>query len=176
MISTATLIALAAAAACTDLRWHRIPNALTYPGTLTGLLISGLEPGGIGWSDGAAGFFVCGAVMATAFVCFPNLGGGDVKLLAMCGAFAGVEAGIKILLWTFILAALFVVVRLIWKLGAVRVAAWLTREAWHAVLWRQRSVRAAEQQELLSAPLSLAPSCLMAVLLVKSGVVENWLM
>ncbi len=40
--------------------------------------------------------------MLVLFVFF-RIGGGDVKLLAMLGAFLGLEQGIETLLWTFVL-------------------------------------------------------------------------
>ena len=47
--------------------------------------------------------------MLVCFVCF-QIGGGEVKLIAMIGAFVGPEFGVQVLLWTLVLGALSAIV------------------------------------------------------------------
>jgi prepilin peptidase CpaA len=80
-----------------DLRSARIPNWLTYSGLLMAL---GLRFGVLGWSglkNGAAGMLVAGVIFFVFFV-IGAMGGGDVKLMASVGAWAGSERVIAILL------------------------------------------------------------------------------
>src|SRR5438270_468124 len=74
--------------------------------------LSGLE-------DSLKGFAVCGGLMLVCFVFF-GIGGGDVKLIAMMGAFLGFYRGVEALLWTFVLGAAAGLAILIWRVGLWR--------------------------------------------------------
>lgn len=123
MFAFAVLVALLLAASVTDVRSHWISNWLTYPGILTGLL---LNAGGLGWlglgwpglQTALVGFLACGGLMLVAFVFF-EIGGGDVKLVAMIGAFLGLESGIEVVLWTFSLGFVLGIAVIIWQIGVV---------------------------------------------------------
>jgi prepilin peptidase CpaA len=91
---TIALVAFVMAAAWSDVQTRRIPNSLTVPGFVLALGLRAV------WSvqSGSADPFLSGvAAFAIAFlVSFPlfairGLGGGDVKLLAMAGAYLGLE-------------------------------------------------------------------------------------
>ena len=92
----AALIFLAGLLAITwiDLDHQIIPDVLSLPGIVVGLLMS-LAPGGIGWKDGLAGTVVGGGLFVLIIVGSaliigqPGMGVGDVKLGAMIGAFLG---------------------------------------------------------------------------------------
>jgi Flp pilus assembly protein protease CpaA len=128
MVATAVMFALVFVATVTDLRQHRIYNWTTYPGIAIAIGLSGLSDSlgsrtlaEIGIGQSLLGLLVCGALMLVCFVLF-EIGGGDVKLLAMTGAFLGPEFGIQVLLWTFVLGGLAAVAILIRKLGALNFA------------------------------------------------------
>lgn len=120
MLLWAALLALLAVAACTDLKWQKIPNWLTYPGILLGLGLRGWLGGWPAAEDGIRGLVICGGIMLLCFVMF-QLGGGDLKLVAMMGAFLGWERGIEALLWTFVLGGVLGVAWLIWQIGVFRI-------------------------------------------------------
>jgi Flp pilus assembly protein protease CpaA len=64
------------------------------------------------------GLLACGGMMLVCYVFFPGgVGGGDIKLLAMVGAFLGVMAGLEVMLWTFVLAACMALIVLVWRYG-----------------------------------------------------------
>jgi len=74
---------------------HKIlPDVLTLPGIAVGWLVSFL-PGGISWSDSLIGLIAGGGslyLVATVYARITGregLGGGDIKLLAMIGAWMG---------------------------------------------------------------------------------------
>jgi prepilin peptidase CpaA len=74
--------------AAIDYRTKRIPNWLTVPGALAGLVYSALFPGGIGILWSLAGFAVGLSLLLVPWL----LGGGgmgDVKMLAALGAWLG---------------------------------------------------------------------------------------
>ncbi len=124
MVAYALLLIFLLIAAATDLRKQSIYNWTTYPGMLAGVLVNALGQGslGQGWDaiqSSIAGFTICGSVMLLCYVLFP-MGGGDVKLMAMIGAFLGPYRGIEALLWTFVLGSIMAVAYLIWTTGIIK--------------------------------------------------------
>ena len=129
MLTTFLIFALLAIALWTDLRSNKIYNWNTYSGIGLAIIIGAINSywtegetmrkilGPIQLGDAALGLFACGAILIVCYV-FLNfnggIGGGDVKLLAMLGAFFGFEKGIEVLLWTFILAAAIGIIMLLW--------------------------------------------------------------
>jgi prepilin peptidase CpaA len=187
---TILLLALTAIAVGTDIRRHKIYNWTTYPGILAAFALnacgdlllrldyvseSRLES--LGWISlwqSAGGFLLCGLLMLACFVFF-RIGGGDVKLMAMLGAFLGPYQGLESLLWTFILGGCAGAILLIWRVGAWRLIARVFRQ----IVWSLRifgwSPLSDEERVELQSPLFLAPSALAAVIVVKCGA-ASWLM
>ena len=91
MISTQVFLVavglFVALAALTDLRMHRIPNYLTVPAALSGLIYHTLAPTGWGLWVSLAGFGVGFALLLPWLVGGGSMG--DVKLLAALGAWLG---------------------------------------------------------------------------------------
>lgn len=103
--------ALLAAAVCSDLKSRRISNKLVLAGIFAGCLLNIVLPEGNGFLSalpGAAGIGAALAGLATGFcLMLPMyllraLGAGDVKLMAMVGAFLGPDAMLRVVLATFI--------------------------------------------------------------------------
>jgi len=96
---------MAIVAAVTDLREHRIPNWLTYPGILAGFICRGALLGWTGWKGGLAtalfGCLLAGGIMFVFFM-VRAMGAGDVKIVAAIGAFVGPRVAVTVLLATAI--------------------------------------------------------------------------
>ena len=154
MIAVGVLLVLLCVAAWTDFRSHTIYNWNCYPGIISGLL---LNSAGLGITEpGFDGLW---------FVFF-QMGGGDVKLLAMIGSFLGLQSGIEALLWTFSLGFVFGISAIIWRYGVV---ALLRRGVEHAAaVLKARSWIPLHRDEKkpLEQGLFLAPSALIAVCIV----------
>jgi prepilin peptidase CpaA len=102
------LCCLLALAVWNDLRTRRIPNSLVFGGAVLGLLLNSALPagdglfiqvfGGIGFLQALAGLGV-GLLLLLPMYAMRALGAGDVKLMAMIGAFVGpgTVAGITLL-------------------------------------------------------------------------------
>lgn len=80
--------ALAAVACWFDVRTRRIPNWLTFPAALGGLLATTVAHGGPGTVASAAGFLLGLALFFPIFY-LKGLGAGDVKLMGALGAWLG---------------------------------------------------------------------------------------
>lgn len=94
------VLGLVVAAAVSDYRLRRIPNALVIPGALLGLLLHGLFARGGPWS-GVFGL-VLGMVLTLPFYALRAMGAGDVKLMGMVGAFVGPVGAVEATLLSFL--------------------------------------------------------------------------
>ena len=174
MIATVCLFVLMIIAAATDVRDQKIYNWTTYTGIIIALALNALATATdrtvfaeLGITQSLVGFLACGAIMLICFVLF-QIGGGDVKLLAMAGAFMGPEFGIQALLWSFVLGGAAAVIVLVWRLGAV----YLLKRVTHQLMFRLRigswGPLKDDEKIQLSQSLYLAPSALLAVAIVES--------
>jgi prepilin peptidase CpaA len=190
MLATILLLVLMAVVTWTDTSRHKIYNWTTYPGILMAFGLSGLgdllawsgfvsseqlQP--LGWislGQSLFGFLLCGGLMLVCFIFF-RIGAGDVKLMAMMGAWLGPVEGLEALLWTFVLGGCAGAILLIWRVGAWRLLVRVFRQ----IVWSLRifhwSPLTDEEHAQLNAPLFLAPSALAAVIIVRFGLME-WLM
>ena len=86
-----------------DLAHMIIPDTVTLPGIGIGIAI-GCLPSAIGFANAVAGACLGGGIFLLILLLYPaGMGGGDVKLIAMIGAFVGWQA----VLVTIILSAFF---------------------------------------------------------------------
>ncbi|HLZ47956.1 MAG TPA: prepilin peptidase [Candidatus Limnocylindria bacterium] len=121
MVQDAVLVAFVVTIIVTDWRWRRIPNAVTYPTMLVGLILGAVEgvPGGVFTPHGglldhvlglAIGFFV-----AYPFYAAGGLKAGDGKFLMAVGALKGTIFLLQAAVWGAliggVIAIAFVVAR-----------------------------------------------------------------
>lgn len=167
ILTTGLLLLLTGIAALTDLRNQKIYNWNTYPGILLALAFNFREGGSTALEDALWGFAGCGGVMLVCFVLFPDLGGGDVKLMAMLGAGLGLFDAILAMLWTFAIAFAAALCLLIWQEGVARLALRLAALIREAVVMRGRITPVPDGDYPLRRRLHLAPSAFLAVLIVR---------
>ena len=91
--------ALAAVACWFDVRTRRIPNWLTFPAAVLGIVAATAVHGGHGTVSSAAGLLVGLALFFPLFV-LKGLGGGDVKLLGALGAWLGTSMILGVAFYT----------------------------------------------------------------------------
>ncbi len=111
LLPAVLLGALLALALWHDVRSRRIPNLLVLLGALAGLALNALLPpgaslfrapfGGLGALAGLAGLGTGLAVLLPMYL-LRAMGAGDVKLMAMAGAFLGPRAMLDAALWTLL--------------------------------------------------------------------------
>ena len=165
MLSTVTLLGLTLVATVTDVLRKKIYNWTTYSGILAGLALSAAGSvwrsadwlGSPTWYDSLGGLLLCGGLMLLSCLFFPDIGGGDLKLMAMIGTLLGVEKGLEALLWTFVLCACFGLVLLVWRVGPVTTVSRVAR----LLLSKLRVVwllpLSDEERKALKPPIFLAP-------------------
>lgn len=167
--STALLLILTAIAAVTDRAFRRVYNWTTYPGIVAALSINSFAygwDGGSGLIESLKGLALCGGLMLLAFIFFPDLGGGDVKLVAMMGAFLGWQRGLEALLWTCVLGAAAGLAVLIWRVGLVRLIGAVFRQLLLSLRVASWLPLSEEERRHLGVPLYLAPAAVIAVVIV----------
>ena len=165
----AILVVLLLVATVTDVRRQIIYNWNTYPGILLGFALRWVEGGLPALEDSVKGFAICGGLMLVCFVLF-GLGGGDLKLIAMMGAFLGFERGVEALLWTLVLGGILGGAVIVWQVGFVNIVVQLGRQLGR--IWRARGwvPLDAEVRQPLNQTLFLAPAGLLAVLIVTKDI------
>lgn len=104
---TGLLLALLSVAVATDLRTRRIPNLLVLAGLVCALLVSLFAPPVSGASSTArVAVTLIGATLAALLILPLYLlracGAGDVKLMAMAGAFLDPATAASAVIWTYI--------------------------------------------------------------------------
>ena len=105
-------------AVASDLRFHRIPNLLTFPALLAALLASP-------WAGATSGPLeaVLGAALGFALLIGPyalgGMGAGDVKALMVLGAWIGPEATLGAAAWAVIAGGAFALIMLVLR-GEIR--------------------------------------------------------
>lgn len=164
--TTVALIPFLAVATWTDIRRQMIYNWTIYPAILVGIAANVVFRDD-GLQDSLTGLAVCGFLAVACFVFMPDLGGGDVKLIAALGAGLGFRDGFEAMLWTFVIGMTMAIGLLIWQNGAwalMKKAAARSRD----ILRGGRGVPLKDEDEkMLQQPLFLAPSALIALCIVR---------
>ncbi|SDW05592.1 A24 family peptidase [Nitrosomonas communis] len=122
MLIIGMLLILLLIAAWQDIRYYRIPNILVFPATVTGVLLHTLLPqdmGGLGILFSLAGLVV-GLVALLPFYLLRAMGAGDIKLMAMIGAFVGPASMLVITVYVLLAGG-------VWALGIILVRGRLSR-------------------------------------------------
>ena len=112
-------MALALTAGWTDWRSRRIPNWLTMPALLVGIVVNVLASGLAGMKTSllGAGF---GLLVLLPFVLLRSLGAGDWKLAAALGAFVGWEVLLNLLIGSIFVAGMMALGLVIYKRRFIR--------------------------------------------------------
>ena len=109
----AAATALALWAGWLDWKTRKIPNWLTVPGLVVGVLASSVI---FGWSGAKTALSGAGLALGLLlpFVLFRGLGAGDWKLMGALGAFLGPKQILLVLLISFLLAGILAILQTTW--------------------------------------------------------------
>jgi Flp pilus assembly protein protease CpaA len=192
MLALLVLFGMLGLATVTDLARHKIYNWTTYPAFVLGIVLSVAQSvivtvsssvelqtrwrnliGAVSPMDCLYGLLACGLLLLVCVLLFAGqVGGGDVKLLTASGALLGFDRGLEMLLWTFVLAAAVGMIGLIWKVGPLRMAGFMRRMAFSWFTWRRGAFLTDDEKKMISPPLYLAPSALMAAIIVRFSLIQ----
>jgi len=109
LVLGADALAIAVVGATVDVRQQRIPNWLTYPGLLLGIILRFAFLGWHGLTTALGGALLAGGIVLL-FYLVRAMGAGDVKLLAAVGSFVGPRQAFVILLATAIAGGILALV------------------------------------------------------------------
>lgn len=133
------LFALLGAAVWHDVRARRIPNAIVFPGALAAFALHALLPagdglvgaqvGGLGLLQSLGGWGL-GLALLLPMYALRMMGAGDVKLLAMVGAFVGVDQILAVALVTLVAGGVLALVFAAWQRSLRR----LVGNAWQMAM------------------------------------------
>ena len=113
VVSLATLFVVLVVTSYTELKENRIPNWITIPGVMIGLLV-GYSPWGITLGASVGGLVV-GFGFLFIFYMFGGMGGGDVKLMGTVGALLGYPLIMTTLVYTAIVGGFMAIAVLVWN-------------------------------------------------------------
>ena len=118
LLAITILLLLLSIAAWQDFRDYHIKNLLVLPGAVLGIFMNAILPEGLGIVGSLLGCGV-GLLLLLPFYLLRVMAAGDVKLMAMVGAFLGPHVMIDVLLYVF-LAGGVLALGVAWCQGALK--------------------------------------------------------
>lgn len=146
-LNSIILIIFLAAAAYYDLKQNKIPNRITFPMIVWGIISMSMIGGMKGLQTSLFGFLLGFVIFFVPFT-FHAMGGGDVKLMAGIGAMLGWQMIISVILYAAICGGIVVLIMAIYqkRLLAVLLSAfgvllnpilkWIYRKTNHKVMFQ----------------------------------------
>jgi len=114
LVVPALAAVVAVCAGITDVRERRIPNLLTYPAMLAGLVVQMALHGWKGLLLSVAGGLFFGGVFLVFYV-IRAMGAGDVKLAAALGFIVGSSAALQLMFATAVAGGALAVIVMVWS-------------------------------------------------------------
>ena len=172
------LVLLLVSSSISDLSQRRIFNWTTYIALVWALVINlvpssigslSIDIGSMGMLNSLYGAVVCFAVMLIPYT-FARGGAGDVKLATALGALTGVDSGLLIIAFAYIIAATAIIGWTLWNRGPLNLLSAMCKYV--GVQWLPKYVQAPteQQKQLLNQPIPLAGFFAIAALLVEFDV------
>ena len=117
-ITFAILFVFLACSVAFDVRVRRIPNVVSGPGAVAGIVLNALHAGALGVVGSVTGAALMIVLLVLPFAA-GGIGGGDVKMMGAVGAFVGPRLAVMGLLIGVILGGAIMIVHLA-RLGRLR--------------------------------------------------------
>jgi prepilin peptidase CpaA len=110
---------LLVAAMVFDVRYFKIPNLLTLPAMLSGLVYHTLSGGGAGLLFSLGGLVAGLAVLLILFL-MGAMGAGDAKLMGAIGALSGTHAVLNAALFSMVAGAVYALILILFRYSACK--------------------------------------------------------
>jgi len=107
------LISILAIAAMWDIRFHKIPNWLTFPSMIVAIFYHSISGGAGGFLYSLLGIGAGMAVFIIPYI-MKGMGAADVKLMGAIGGFLGVQGVLLASLWTALAGGVYAVALLLY--------------------------------------------------------------
>lgn len=146
---------LLAAAFVTDIRTMKIPNLITLPGLVSGVLFHVLTGGWNGIGDAIKGAVVGFGLMFILYL-LRAVGGGDVKLFAGIGAWTGISFTLSVMMYSILAAGCIGLFILLCRREMLLRLRRVVRGIWGAVIFRSISPVQSTAEGQLQFPFMLA--------------------
>ncbi len=170
-LSGLVLVLLIVCSAVTDVQLRKIFNWTTYTAFAWAIAINLLPAslasitGAIGISNCLSSGVICFGLMLIPY-CLARGGAGDVKLAAAIGALIGLDAGLLVIAFAYIIAAITIAGWTIWSKGPLALFAAMFRKFGAKLFPFYVSVPTKQQSVLLDQPIPLAGFFAIATVLV----------
>ncbi len=113
------LISILVIAALWDMRFHRIPNWLTFPSMIVAVFYHSVSGGASGFWFSLLGIAAGMAIFLVPYM-MKGMGAGDVKLMGAIGGFLGIRGVLLASLWTALAGGLYAVALLLYHSHVTR--------------------------------------------------------
>lgn len=115
---------LAIVATYWDIHYRKIPNKLTFPMILAGIIMGLLRAGYAGIIESLKGMVIGFAILFAFYVTIGGIGEGDIKLLAAFGALGGSVFVIRAAIYGIVLGGIYAIVCLALKKKLMATIKW----------------------------------------------------
>lgn len=172
-LEQAVLFLIVVAAALADIKSRRIPNKLVFPGAVAAILYHAISPYGIGFASSMAGL-AAGLLALLPLYMIRAMGAGDVKLMAMVGAYLGPMSAIGAVVTTLIVGGALAVAAAVRNRSAQRMLNNVRAMMTHALVGAATGTPVRADINAISAGklpygIAIAMGTSVHLLLVKSG-------
>ncbi|MNS40619.1 Type IV leader peptidase family protein [compost metagenome] len=143
------------AAFVTDIRYMKIPNKLTVPAMISGVVYQIWIGGWLGLASGLKGAGIGFGIMLVLYWT-GAVGGGDVKLFGGIGAWMGTSFTLTTLVYSIIFAGILGLLILIWRREVFQRLRGVLNSVLGAIILRGLGPLKSKESDMLSFPFMLA--------------------
>ncbi|USB34113.1 A24 family peptidase [Paenibacillus sp. YPG26] len=143
------------AAFVTDIRYMKIPNKLTVPAMVAGVMYQLWAGGWVGLASGLKGAVIGFGIMLVLYWT-RAVGGGDVKLFGGIGAWMGTGFTLSSLVYSIVFAGLLGLLILIWRREVIQRMRGVLNSVLGAIILKGLGPLKSNESDMLSFPFMLA--------------------
>lgn len=124
-VKVSLILLLALGASYCDIKYRKIPNKLTFPMMLAGMIAGASGGGFAGFMDSLKGLLIGFAFLLVFYLTIGGIGEGDIKLLAAFGAVGGAMYVVRTAVYGVILGGIYAFLYLLSKKRLAPTLKWI---------------------------------------------------